>query len=70
MDLIDKAAQSNAEYIALVGRIFGQERISESVIDSLFQAVKEDAQIQVLAFLVADEYNRISYRNDMPEICT
>ena len=74
VELIDKAAQNNAEYIALVGQIFGQERISESVIDSLFHALKENSQIQVIAFIVADEYNRLSYRNDMPEnlhlICT
>ena len=74
VDLIDKATQNNVEYIALIGQMFGQERISESVIDSLFQVVKEDKQIQVIAFLAADEYNRISYRNDIPEnlhlICT
>ena len=66
-DLIDKAAQNNASYIALFGRLFGQSRISESVIDVLFDAVKEDANIQVLAFLNADEYKRISYRNDIPD---
>ena len=66
-ELIDQAAQNNAFYVALYGQMFGQERVSETVIDSLFQAVKEDAQIQVLAFLMAEEYNRISYRNDVPE---
>ena len=53
---------------------FGQDRVSESVIDALFRAVKEDGNIQVLAFLIADEFNRIAYRNDVPEnlhlICT
>ena len=74
VDLIDQAARNNAGYVALYGRMFGQERVSESVIDSLFAAVKEDKNIQVLAFLIVDEYNRISYRNDIPEnlhlICT
>lgn len=73
-DLIDQAAQNNAVYVALFGNMFGQERVSESVIDALFSAVKEDGNIQVLAFLIADEFNRISYRNDVPEnlhlICT
>ncbi len=65
-DLIDKAAQNNASYVMLFGQMFGQERVSESVIDSLFDAVKDDQDIQVLAFLTADEYNRINYRNDIP----
>ena len=73
-ELIDQAAQNNAAYVALFGNMFGQERVSESVIDALFRAVKEDGNIQVLAFLIADEFNRIAYRNDVPEnlhlICT
>lgn len=73
-DLIDKAAQNNAAYVALFGRIFGQERVSESVIDGLFAAIKDDKDIQALAFLNAEEYKRISYRNDIPEnlhlLCT
>lgn len=73
-DLIDQAAQNNAAYVALHGNMFGQDRVSESVIDALFRAVKEDGNIQVLAFLIADEFNRIAYRNDVPEnlhlICT
>lgn len=73
-DLVDKAAQNNAGYVALFGRMFGRKRISESVIDRLFRAVRDDKNIQVLTFLEADEYNRIAYRNDIPEnlhlICT
>lgn len=73
-DLIDQAAQNNTAYVALFGNMFGQDRVSESVIDALFRAVKEDGNIQVLAFLIADEFNRIAYRNDVPEnlhlICT
>lgn len=73
-DLIDQAAQNNAAYVALFGNMFGPDRVSESVIDALFRAVKEDGNIQVLAFLIADEFNRIAYRNDVPEnlhlICT
>lgn len=66
-DLMDLAAQKNASYVSLLGSIFGQERVSESVIDRLFSAVKENKQIQVLALLSADEFNRISYRNDVPK---
>lgn len=66
-DLMDKAAQNNAAYVALFGRMFGQERVSESVIDSLFEAANEDKHIQMLAFLMVEEYNRIVYRNDIPE---
>ena len=66
-DLMDQAAQNNAAYVALFGSIFGQERISESIIDGLFDAVKEENNIQVLTFLNAEEYKRISYRNDIPD---
>ena len=73
-DLVDIAARNHASYIALYGRMFGQERISESVIDDLFDAVRENRHIHVLVFLSADEYNRIAYRKDIPEnlhlICT
>jgi hypothetical protein len=73
-DLVDQAAQNNASYIALFGNIFGQERVSESVIDALFNIVKQDSDIQILAFIIAEEFKRISYRNDIPEnlhlICT
>ena len=67
VDLIDKAAQNNATYVALFGKLFGQERVTESVIDTLFQAVREDSGITVLVFLSAIEYKRVSYRNDIPQ---
>ena len=67
VDLIDQAAQNNVDYVALFGSLFGQPRISEAVIDGLFQAIKGDVGIQTLVFLNVDEYKRISYRNDIPE---
>ena len=67
VELIDKAVRSNAGYVALFGQMFGQTRVSESIIDGLFRAVKDDAGIQTLAFLNIDEYKRISYRNDIPK---
>ena len=66
-DLIDMAAQNNAAYVMLFGHIFGSSRVSESVIDGLFQAVKEETDIQTLAFLDVEEFKRISYRNDIPD---
>lgn len=66
-ELVDLAAQNNAAYIALFGSMFGRERVSESVIDSLFSAINEDKHIHVLTFLSADEFNRINYRNDLPD---
>ena len=66
-ELIDLATRNHAAYIALFGSLFGQQRVSESVIDTLFAAVKEEKHIQVLTFLSAEEYNRINYRNDVPE---
>ena len=73
-ELMDLAARNHVAYIALFGSLFGRKRVSESVIDTLFAAVKEEKHIQVLTFLSAEEYNRINYRNDVPEnlhlICT
>lgn len=72
--LIEHAAEEKAEYISLFGNIFGQERVAEAVLDSLFSAVKAAAEVQVLLFLNHEEYNRINYRSDKPEnlhlICT
>ena len=66
-ELMDKATQNHAAYVALFGQMFGQKRVSESVIDSLFAAANEDEHIQMLVFLMTEEYNRIAYRNDIPE---
>ena len=66
-DLVDMVAQNNAAYIALFGQIFGRDRVSESVIDTLFKAIREEPAITVLAFVNANEHKRISYRNDIPE---
>ncbi len=65
--LADKAIQEHAAYIVLLGRIFGQERVSESIIDDLFGAVREAGKIQAFAVLAEGEYDRITYRNDIPE---
>ncbi len=65
--LIDKAVQNNVAYVAFYGQLFGQERVPELVIDCLFAAANEDKNIRMLAFLMTDEYNRVAYRNDIPE---
>lgn len=66
-DLLDIASQNNAKYVALFGRLFGQNRVSESVIDVLFKALREDDSIHLLAFLDEHEFKRVSYRNDIPK---
>ena len=65
-ELYDKAIREHASYIALFGDLFGQERVSESLIDSFFQAVSSEASVQTLAFLDLKEYTRIVYRKDIP----
>lgn len=55
-ELMDLAARNHVAYIALFGSLFGRKRVSESVIDTLFAAVKEEKHIQVLTFLSAEEY--------------
>jgi len=66
-DLVEKAAQNHAIYIALFGQLFGQDKIPESVIDNLFEAACEDKNIQILLFFSSLEYKHISYRNDIPK---
>lgn len=66
-ELIDRAAMNNAEYLVLVGSLFGNDRVSEAVIDALFKALKNDTQIKVLTFLNKSEYKRLLYRNDIPD---
>ena len=66
-DLIDRAAATGASYVALFGRVFGRDRVPESVIDGLFGAAKENGRVQVLAFLNGSEFARVSYRGDVPE---
>ena len=65
-DLYDKAVREHASYVALFGHMFGQERVSEALIDVLFQTVGNEASIQTLAILEQQEYARISYRKDIP----
>ena len=62
-DLIDKAAQNNATYVALFGRLFGQERVTESVIDTLFQAVRENEGITVQNGAVIPSFEPTGFEN-------
>ncbi len=66
-DLFDIATQTGATYIAIFGQLFGQNRTSESVIDSLLDAIKEEKHIHFLIFVDQLESERVSYRNDLPE---
>ena len=64
--LFDKAARSNAGYLALFGQLFGAERVSESVIDGFFEVVRAEKQIQTLLFVNYEQFSRLSYRKDIP----
>ena len=66
-NLLDRAAMNNAEYIVLLGSLFGNDRVSEAVIDDLFRAIKNDPHVRVLSFLNCREYKRLWYRNDIPD---
>ena len=46
-ELLDKAIQNNATYVELFGSLFGNEKISESVIDDLFSTVRENSYIEL-----------------------
>ena len=65
-DMIGQAARFGNAPVALFGRIFGQERVPESVIDMLFQIVGGNPAVSVVAFLNGHEYERISYRSEIP----
>ena len=66
-EFFDKAMQCNAEYVALFGKLFGRQRVPESVIDALFMSVQKANSLQVLAVVSPDEFKRASYRTDIPQ---
>lgn len=66
-DLVDQAAQHNARYLLLAGQLFGQARVTESLIDKLFDLVRSNGEIRVLALVCLEEFQRLSYRKDVPE---
>ena len=65
--LIGHSIEEKAQYIALFGNIFGRARVAETVLDGLFDAVKQVEELQVLLFLNKGEYDRINYRSDKPK---
>ena len=65
-DLLDKAQQRQTRHICLFGSMFGQKIVPEKTVDDFFNAVKEEKNIQVYAFCGYEEYQLISYRNDIP----
>lgn len=66
-ELIDIALQNHANYMVLLGQIFGRVRVTEGLIDRLFQLMNNNATLHVLLFVDIAECERISYRNDIPE---
>ena len=65
-ELYDKALREHASYVLLFGDLFGQERVSEALIDALFEAAGSEKSIKTLAIVDQKEWERISYRKDMP----
>lgn len=66
-ELIDIALQNHANYMVLLGQMFGRVRVTEGLIDTLFQLMNNNATLHVLLFVDIAECERISYRNDIPE---
>lgn len=66
-EMADKAIPEGVSYISIMGNLFGVDRVSESIIDELFNVINSQKHINFLAFLSQKEYSRISYRNDIPQ---
>lgn len=66
-ELVDTALQNNAGYLVVAGRMFGQHRVTEGLIDRLFHSISSNNMIQILMVLNAREFERLSYRSDIPE---
>lgn len=65
-DLLDKAQQKHAKHVLLSGVLFGQKIIPEKMVDSFFNAVKAEKDVEIYALCGFEEYQLISYRNDIP----
>ena len=65
-DLLDKAQQKHAEQIVLVGMLFGQRIVPEKMVDDFFAMIKPDKNLQIYALCGYEEFQLISYRNDIP----
>ena len=66
-DLIDLALREHVAYVALFGNCFGRERVPENTVDEFFKAVSSEKSVEVLLFAYRPEYDRLRYRNDIPE---
>lgn len=66
-ELVDTALQNNAAYLVVAGRMFGQHRVTEGLIDHLFHSISSNDALQILMFLNSEEFERLSYRSDIPE---
>lgn len=65
-DLLDQAQQRQVAHICLLGSLFGENIVPEKMIDSFFEAIRKEDNLQVYAFTELDEYQLISYRKDIP----
>ena len=65
-DLLDQAQQKHANHVMLFGTLFGQKIVPEKMVDSFFDVVKAENNVHVYAFCGHEEYQLVSYRNDIP----
>ena len=66
-ELTKNCATADAGYLLLFGDFFGQTRISESVIDCLFNTALENSTVKVILMLNNDDYKRATYRSELPD---
>ncbi len=65
--LLEKALRNHADYVVLLGRLLGADRITEAVLDNMFNAISRHADILIISCITRSEYNRVSYRSDLPK---
>ena len=65
-ETLEKARIQNARTVFLLGTLFGRNPLPEKVADGFFSTLLENRDIQVYAFTDFNEYQLISYRNDIP----
>lgn len=66
-ELAELAVKLDAGYLALTGKLLGNTRISESLIDSVFSLAAGKPNLHFMFFLTDSEFRRLSYRKDYPD---
>ena len=65
-DLLDKAQQKHAGQVILLGTLFGQKTVPEKMVDDFFNTLKAEKGLEIYALCGFEEFQLISYRNDIP----